>query len=211
MIVFQRMVTLQGPPEEVAPWALEITDAVNKRTHLNVSLWQGLFGGPVGTLVWSALVDNLTALEAATDSLASDASFASLMSRARDWTTTPAEDVVLRIAHAAGGDYVRPAVGAYAEGTAAIPAEGQLAKAAAFGVEIADLHSQLTHSSVLFCTSEYGAFGEMRWLALYDSAAEVDAAAEAIAKDDQYGKKLDAAGALFVEGLARRTLARRIA
>jgi hypothetical protein len=51
----------------------------------------------------------------------------------------------------------------------------------------------------------------MRWLALYDSAAEVDAAAEAIAKDDQYGKKLDAAGALFVEGLARRTLARRIA
>jgi hypothetical protein len=211
MIVFQRMVTLQGPPEEVAPWALEITDAVNKRTHLNVSLWQGLFGGPVGTLVWSALVDNLTALEAATDSLASDASFASLMSRARDWTTTPAEDVVLRIAHTAGGDYVRPAVGAYAEGTAAIPAEGQLAKAAAFGVEIADLHSQLTHSSVLFCTSEYGAFGEMRWLALYDSAAEVDAAAEAIAKDDQYGKKLDAAGALFVEGLARRTLARRIA
>jgi hypothetical protein len=211
MIVFQRMVTLQGSPDEVAPWALEITDAVNKRTHLNVSLWQGLFGGPVGTLVWSALVDNLTALEAATDALAGDASFSSLMAKARDWTTTPAEDFLLRIAHTAGGDYVRPAVGAYAEGTTAIPAEGQLAKAAAFGVEIADLHSELTHSSVLFCTSEYGAFGEMRWLALYDSAAEVDAAADAIAKDDQYGKKLDAAGPLFVEGLARRTLARRIA
>ena len=211
MIIFQRMITLQGPPEKVAPWALEITDTVNKRTHLNVSLWQGLFGGPVGTLVWSALVDNLTSLEAATDSLAGDADYLGLVSKARDWSQAPPEDFLLRMIHTAGGDYVRPAVGAYAEGTVAVPAEGMLAKAGAFGVEIADLHSKLTHSSVLFGSSGYGAFGEMRWLALYDTAAAVDAAAEAVAKDDDYGKKLDAAGALFVEGLTRRTLARRIA
>ena len=113
--------------------------------------------------------------------------------------------------HSAGGDYVRPNVGAYAEGTTAIPAQGQLAKAGAWGVEISDLHSKLTHSSVLFCTSEYSGFGEMRWLALYDSAAAVDSAAEAIAKDSQYAASLDAAGPLFVEATARRTLARRIA
>ena len=46
---------------------------------------------------------------------------------------------------------------------------------------------------------------------MYSSAAAVDAAAELIAKDEDYGEKLDAAGDLFVEGLARRTLARRIA
>ena len=113
--------------------------------------------------------------------------------------------------HTAGGDYVRPDVGAYAEGTAAVPTDGKLTEAGAFGVDIADYHSKLTHSSVLFCTSEYGAFGEMRWLALYDSAAAVDSAAEAIAKDPEYVGKLDAAGGLFVEGLSRRTLARRIA
>jgi len=211
MIIFQRLATFEGPPEEVAPWALEITEAVNQRTHLNVSLWQGLFGGPVGTLAWSALVDNLTVLEAATDSLAGDAAYLSLLSKARDWTRTPPEDFLLRMIHTAGGEYVRPDVGAYAEGTVAIPAEGKLAEAGAFGVEIADLHAKLTHASVLFCTSEYGAFGEMRWLALYDSAAAVDSAAEAITKDQDYGAKLDAAGGLFVEGLARRTLARRIA
>src|SRR4029078_7140088 len=121
------------------------------------------------------------------------------------------QDVLLRTIHTAGGDYVRPGVGAYAEGTTAIPAEGKLAKAGAFGVEIADLHSKLTRSSVLFCTSEYGAFGEMRWLALYDSAAAVDAAAEAIAEDEGYGEEVHAAGGLFVGGLARRRLARRIA
>jgi hypothetical protein len=211
MIIFQRMVTFEGPPAEVTPWALEITESVNKRTNLNVSLWQGVFGGPVGTLAWSALVDNLTALEAATDSLAGDAGYLSLVSKARDWTRTPAEDFLLRMVHSTGGDYVRPAVGAYAEGTTAIPAEGKLAEAGAFGVDIADFHSKLTHSSVLFCTSEYGVLGEMRWLALYDSAAAVDAAAEAIAKDEDYAAKLDSAGGLFVEGHARRTLARRIA
>jgi hypothetical protein len=211
MIIFQRLATFEGPPEEVGPWALEITEAVNKRTDLNVALWQGLFGGPVGTLAWSALVENLTALEAATDSLASDATYSSLVSKARGWSRTPPEDSLLRMLHTAGGDYVRPGVGAYAEGTVAIPAEGKLAQAGAFGVEMADLHSQLTHSSVLFCSSEYGAFGEMRWLAMYSSAAAVDAAAELIAKDEDYGAKLDAAGDLFVEGVARRTLARRIA
>jgi hypothetical protein len=135
----------------------------------------------------------------------------SLVAKASDWRTTPPEDSLLRMLHTAGGDYVRPDVGAYAEVTTAIPADGKLAKAGAFGVEIADIHSKLTHSSVLFCTSEYGAFGEMRWIGMYDSAAAVDAAAELIAKDEDYGAKLDDAGDLFVEGLARRTLARRIA
>lgn len=211
MIIFQRMATFEGPPEEVVSWALDITETVNERTHLNASLWQGLFGGPVGTLVWSALVDNLTALEAATDTLASDTGYLGLVAKARDWMRTPVEDSLLRMVHTAGGDYIRPGVGAYAEGTTAVPAEGMLAKAGAFGVEIADLHSRLTHALVLFCTSEYGAFGEMRWLAMYDSAAAVDSAAQAVGKDAEYGAKLDVAGSLFVEGMARRTLARRIA
>jgi len=211
MIIFQRVVTFEGPPDEVGAWALEITEAVNQRTQLNASLWQGMFGGPVGTLAWSALIDNLTSLEAATDALGADAAYRSLLSKAAGWLAGPPEDSLLRMIHSAGGDYVRPNVGAYAEGTTAIPAQGQLAKAGAWGVEISDLHSRLTHSSVLFCTSEYGAFGEMRSLALYDSAAAVDSAAEAIAKDSQYAASLDAAGPLFVEAEARRTLARRIA
>lgn len=211
MIIFQRMATFEGPPEEVMPWALEVTKAVNETTHLNAALWRGLFGGPQGTLVWSARLDNLTAFEAATDSLAMDTGYLGLLAKARDWVRPPIEDSLLRVVHTAGGDYMRPDVGAYVEGTTAVPAEGMLAKAGAFGVEIADLHSRLTHAPVLFCTSEYGAFGEMRWLVMYDSAAAVDAAAQAIAKDVDYGAKLDVAGSLFVEGMARRALARRIA
>jgi hypothetical protein len=67
---------------------------------------------PVGTLVWSALVDNLTTLEAATDALAADAGYLNLVSKASAWTSTPGEDSLLRIIHTSGGDYVRPGVGA---------------------------------------------------------------------------------------------------
>lgn len=211
MMIFQRVAVFQGPPDEIGAWAVEITDAVNERTHLNASLWQGLFGAPVGALGWSAMVDNLTALEAATDLLAGDAGYLSLVAKAGAWTTTPPEDSYLQMIHSAGGEYVRPAVGSYAESTMAIPAPGKLAQAGQFGVEIADLHTQLTHAAVLFCSSAYGAFGEMRWLALYDSAAAVDAAAELVAKDDDYGAKLDAAGDLFIAGRAQRVLSRRIA
>src|SRR3954447_19273342 len=113
MIIFQRVVTFEGPPDEVGAWALEITEAVNERTHLNTSLWQGLFGGPIGTFAWSTLVDNLTSLEAAFDQLGGDAGYLSLVSKASGWASTPGADILLRVQHTSGGDYVRPGVGAY--------------------------------------------------------------------------------------------------
>ena len=211
MIITQRMATFEGPPDEVGVWALEITEAVNTSTHLNVALWQGLFGAPVGTLAWTAQLDNLTTLEAASDALAGDAGYLSLVAKARDWATGPPVDTLLRVAHTAGGEFVRPAVGGYVEATIAVPAVGKLAEAGAFGVEIADIHAKLTDASVLFATSEYATYGEVQWLSAYPSAAAVDAAADLIAKDASYGKKVDTAGDLFVAGLSRRLLARRIA
>lgn len=211
MIIFQRMITFQAPPQDVTPWALEITEAVNERTDLNVSLWQGLFGVPAGTLVWSSLVENLTVIETAMATLSADSDIAELSSKGQAWSVAPPEDLLLRMVHSAGGEYVRPDVGAYAEGVRAQPAGGRLARAAGWGVEIADVHSRITHSSVLFCTSAYGGYGEMVWLAMYDSAAAVDRAAEAVAKDEDYLAKLDSAGDLFVDGSVRRLLSTRLA
>lgn len=211
MIIYQRLVTFTAPPQEVMPWALEITEAVNERTSLNTSLWQGISGGPLGTLAWSSIVPSMTAAEAAFDQLGTDGAYLDLVAKAREWVPVPGTDHILRMVHSAGGEYVRPDVGAYAEGTSAVAAAGKYGKAGEFGVAISDRHADLTHSSVLFCSVEYGTFGEMRWLALYESASEVDHAAELIAKDDGYRTALDKADDLFVEGLALRTLARRIA
>lgn len=210
-MIFQRRATLQGPPAEIGAWALEITRAVNDCTPMHVSLWQGLFGGPVGTFVWSTRVDSLTALEQANETLSHDATFLGLIDRVGAWATTPGEDSLLRTVSTAGGEYVRPDVGAYAEVTMAVPAEGKLAEATQFGVAMAEQHVALTHCSVLFCTSAYGAFGELRWTAMYDSAAAVDYAAQAISKDADYTQSIDRAGTLFAPGMTRTMLARRIA
>jgi hypothetical protein len=211
MMIFQRMITFQGPPQEVVPWALDMTELVNDKTHLNVSLWQGMYGGPLGTLVWSTLIDNSTTLEVATDALATDADYLALGAKAQDWVGSPGEDRLLRVAHTAGGEYVRPGVGAYAEGTVAVPAPGQLVAASTWGVEISDMVSEQTHATVLFGNSTYSAFGELVWIGLYESAAELDRAAEVLGKDEDYAKSIDAAGDLFQPGTARRTLGRRIA
>ena len=210
MMIFQRMVTFQAPPQEVVPWAVDMTALVSERTHLDVSLWQGLYGGPLGTLAWTARIDNLTALEVATDALGADADYLAHATKARDWGGV-GEDRILRVMHIAGGAYVRPGVGAYAEGTACLPAEGKMREAAAFGVEISDRHAELTHASVLFGASSYGPFGQVVWLGLHESAAEVDRAAEVISKDEGYAAAIDGAGGLFQPGSATRTLARRIA
>lgn len=211
MIFFQRALTLRGPVDETIAWAFEMTEFVNDHSEFDVSLWQASFGMPAGTVAWSVRVPNLTALETEMDRLGQEPRYHELARRAIDWVPTPPEDSLLRLVHAAGPEYVRGDVGSYAEVIRATPAEGKMRKAAAFGVEISDLHSRITHSSVLFAQSAYGSFGELRWLAMYDSAAAVDDAAEIIAKDDDYARAIDEAGDLFLEGSGERALARRIA
>lgn len=211
MLIFQRLVTLQGPPQETARWALEITELANRRTQLNAALWQGLFGGPLGTFAWTAQLENLTALEAASDALLGDADYLAKVEEAQEWVSGDIVDNVVRVAHVAGGDYVRPAVGAYAEATMGVPAAGRLREAAAWGVDIAERHSAIGHSTVLFGSAGYGDFGTLVWFTLYDSADAVDRAAEAIAKDEEYAKAIDAGGPLFEPGSALRQLSRRIA
>jgi hypothetical protein len=210
MNLYQRVVTLQGPQDDVAAWAIEITGLVNDKSNLDVSLWQVAFGAPLGTMVWSAQVDGLPDVEDAFMTLGSDKSYLKLVEKAGDWVTTPGEDRLVRVQHVAGGDYARPDVGSYAEGTVAVPAEGKLAEAVQWGIEISDLHAEITHQSVLFGTNAYGEFGEVGWLGLSPDAAAIDRAAEATGTDERYVKSLDSAGNLFRPGSAQRTLARRI-
>ena len=211
MLIFQRMVTLQGPPQEIGAWAVDMTALVNERTELEVSLWQGMFGVPLGSFAWTTRLPNLTALEAANDTLIGDADYLAKVAEARDFVTVPGEDHLVRVSHIAGGDYVRPDVGSYAETTVAVPAAGRLARASAWGVDIADKFSDMTHTTALFGGDSFGDFGQLAWIGLFASAASFDEAEELIGKDESYVQAIDEAGDLFVPGSARRTLARRIA
>jgi hypothetical protein len=211
MIIYQRSVALLGPVEEVMPWAMEITERVNSKTKLEVSLWSGLFGMPLGTMIWSSIVDGLAAVEDAHTALGQDKGFLDLQGKAEDWVGEPGEDRLIRGIHVTGGEYVRADVGAYAQGTIAVPSPGSFAAATTWGVEISDLHTEVTGQPIIFGSNAYSTYGELGWLGISPDAAGIDRAAEAVAGDERYAKSLDAAGHLFVEGSARNTLARRIA
>ncbi|MCO8125988.1 hypothetical protein NHL50_02065 [Acidimicrobiia bacterium EGI L10123] len=211
MNIYQRVITFQGPMDEVVPWAVEMTALVNDKTDLDVSLWQGLFGGPLGTMAWSTQVSGLAAVGAASDALAQDKSYLKAAEKARDWIAMPGEDHFMRVQHVAGGGYTRPDVGAYAEVTNAAPAEGKIGEAIQWSVEIADLHAEITHQTVLFGSVDYGEYGMVGWMGMSDDADGIDRGAEAIASDDRYLKSVDGAGGLFRPGSATRRLARRIA
>ena len=210
MLIFQRSLTLQGPPAEVGAWAVEITAIVNKRTDLDVSLWQGMFGVPLGSFGWTTQLPGLTALEASNNHLMGDSEYLSKLAEARDWVTSPGEDSLVRIAHVAG-EYTRPEVGAYAETTVASPAAGHIAEAHAWGIAITDQGSQATNATAMFGANSFGDFGQLVWFTLFNSAADVDSAEEILGKDESYLSSIDGAGELFQPGSARRMLARRIA
>ena len=56
MFLFTRLATPKGPPRDVMAWATEITDVVNSKAETTTTLWQNLFGEPVGTMAWNTLV-----------------------------------------------------------------------------------------------------------------------------------------------------------
>ena len=58
MHLFSRLGVVNGGPVETLEWAVNITTRVNQAMDVDVSLWQGQFGYPLGTLAWTALVES---------------------------------------------------------------------------------------------------------------------------------------------------------
>ncbi len=91
------------------------------------------------------------------------------------------------------------------------PAEGRLADAMAWGVEIAEHYTTVTDTGAAFLADDYGTFGQLTWIAVHDDGAAADAAGEATATDAGYVAALDRAGDLFQPGTGTRTASTRIA
>ena len=78
MHLFSRVATLTGGPVEPVEWAVGITGKVNEIMDVEVSLWQGVFGYPLGTVAWSAMVESRAHLAEQTAKLAADSTFLEL-------------------------------------------------------------------------------------------------------------------------------------
>jgi hypothetical protein len=161
MPLYSRVATLTGGPVEPVEWAVDITGKVNQIMDVEVSLWQGVFGYPLGTVAWSAMVESRAQLAEQTAKLAADSAFLDLAGAGQAFATTPFEDVLRSIVHMTREPEGSPPMGGWAEVTTATPAEGKIGEAMAWGVEIADAYTAATGTGCAFLADDYGTFGQV--------------------------------------------------
>lgn len=211
MYLFQRMVTLRGGIRKPAAWAIEMTQLVNAHGGVEVGLWSGLFGYPLGSYVWSARVDSRAELAQLTAKLMANDAYHACVEKGQEFVTTPGQDTLRQLVHAEKLSPTAPPVGALATVISATPSEGHIGQALAWGVEIATLYSATTGTPASFFADAYGPFGQLTWITTHADMAAVDTANDALQANPDYLASIDGAGALFAPASGVQGLAIRIA
>jgi hypothetical protein len=210
MKLFSRRVQMSGPPAEIMQYSTEMCAYVTEKVGREVALWNGLFGGPIGTMLYATRVEGIADLRSATEGLLADPEYHAKIAAAADLIAAPSEDSLGTAIHGEIGDQ-SPPVGSYAAVTTAQIATGRYADAIGWAVEVAQQVESVTGMGVAVLTNSYGPFGTLNWISVSPDAAGVDAANDAIAGDEGYMQMLAGTGGLFVEGSGNQALITRVA
>ena len=209
MSLFSRSVLMTGPATAVTEFSLGVREYVTKKIGTEVSLWSMQFGGPVGTMVYSARVDGHAGLAAITAPLAGDSTYEAMLAKGAELLAGPPMDALREpLDGSTGGD--PPPLGAVAVITTAIIGNGRYADAIGWGLDTAAHATKVSGMPVAFYSDLYGPFGQVTWIGVSPDMASLDAANAKMNTDAAYIDKLSAAGDLFVPGAAHRAMAVRV-
>lgn len=211
MLLFSRQVVLRGDPRKTSSWAQEMAALVNRKTDLDVSLWAATGGAPVGSYEYSTLVESQVTLDVAMRGLLTDDEYLDLVAAFSEHSAAPPEDRLFEIVHTAGGTYQRAQVGAVVSRVTADVVPGKHAAAFRWGVEVADLVTEITGIPSLFGRAVFGPFGGLAWVQTAPDLATFEPAWEQVGKDSRYHAKLDETGGLFADGSGQVVFGRRVA
>ncbi len=209
MQLFSRMIHMTGPPAEVGAHAEAVRTHVSKKLGNEVALWSGLFGGPLGTMVYTTRVDGVAGVLANRMTLAADTEYLAMVAKGSAWSTGPAVDS-LRESLKGELTAVSPPVGSVATVTTAVIADGRYAEAIGWGLEISAYVEGVTGMPIGFMMDMFGTFGQVAWIGVAPDAAGADTANAKLNVDAAYVTKLGDAGKLFVAGMSHRTMAVRV-
>ncbi len=211
MFVFNRSVLYRGDLRKIRPYTQSLTQVVREVSGVPVSLWAGMLGGPLGTMIYSALVHDRAEFDGQMIAMGTDARYLDKVAEGLEFVATPPEDTMLSVMHTAGGEYQRADVGAIVLQTRAQISGGQGAEAVRWGTEVADLISSITGATVMFGSTTAGPFGEVAWVTTSPDMATYASRDEQANKDPRYQEKLAETGGMFVPGSGMRYVARRVA
>jgi hypothetical protein len=209
MQLFSRVISLNGPLAEVSAWAADMREYVSGKSGREFGLWAVMFGGPIGTMVYSARVDGLADLQSIGEALVSDPEYHAKLASGSQYSGGPPVDQISTPIYGDLGD--PPPVGSVAVVTTATMANGAYVEAIAWGVDMAQYVETVTGLRSTFLVDDFGPFGQVRWIGVAPSAGAADAASQKLNADPGYLDKLGAAGTLFAEGSGQRGLVSRVA
>jgi hypothetical protein len=188
--------------------AIEMARYATATTGLEVIPWAIVYGGPVGTVSFSAGVDSQGAVGTALDTLAADDGDSQrLADSASRVFTGPVEDAIGEIVSIVGSSGNR---GALASVTTARCAPGRTAEAMAWAIDILSHASKVTGLDGALVRSLYGPWATVAWIRVADTWEDIDASTVALAADSSYVERIDDGEALLLAGSVSRRLHRRL-
>jgi hypothetical protein len=210
MYLFTRSARLgPGNPVEQAAWAVRMTEKVNEISEVEVALWSRVFSPGLGTMAWTASVEELATLEAVETKLLADSSYLDLVEQGAKYNSGQAtDDSLLQLVHAdpdAGNGQPQ-----YASVVDAVMTPGSTVKGIEAGVEIAQAAKKITGRPTSFALASTGAYGGVAWISLYDSIEQLQKAEQDISANAGFATQVDKLGPLFQPSTTTQSMYRRL-
>jgi hypothetical protein len=193
-------------------WAVTILGRAREVTGSSIELWTTVYSPSFGTTSWTSWWPDLSTLEAATTALQSDAKYRALVEEGRGHVDGAVDDELWMLV-AGELDPERAASVKFVSGVRAVCAAGKAERAMTAGAETAQRAQTLTGLPTLFMGAVTGVFGEVGWLAGYESLGEFETSQGKLAAEPGWMAQIDAMGDCFVEdpSVTHQTLYQRLA
>jgi hypothetical protein len=211
MYLFTRRTRLAGGDGAAGvTWAASIAAKVNEVTGQEVQLWGTVYSPGFGTISWTGWFADLASLEQVGDKLQADPGMQKLANDGTKFTDGSLDDGLLQPIY---GEPDASAPAQYVGGAVAVAAAGNLERAMAAGVEIAQKSEKITGLPTMFVRSVTGPYGGVGWLTGYENVAAMEKAEAALAGDPSWLKLIDSTKGCWVEDPAttQATIYRRLA
>lgn len=211
MLLFAREIRMNGSrPREAIAHAVRLAEHVTQTNGVPVDLWAKVYSPAADTLVYTAFLPDMTALEAAMDKLMVDDGYHDLVEQGREYMIPGTlSDALLTVVHPAEfPPEDRPI--SYVRSIESSAVVSRIGEAVEVGVEIAQRAEEITGTPTLFGISETGPFIGVEWLYPYADAAEAERANMQIATDERLRELIGKTKDLFIAGASTRTLYRKL-
>ena len=187
MYLLARQANLRGL--DAPKWAVEIGAAAAAGLGNEVGVWATALSPGFGTVTWTSMWADLTALEKGFADLAGHAKYLELAAAGAEFVNGSIDDTLYETVYegTGGGNDAR-----YAGTVSAVCAPGNYARGMMGGVEIAQRAEKATGVSTGFLAAQTGPYGRVIWLAGYKTMAEYEAAQHSLAADTSFIEYLDA-------------------